>query len=63
MGDFNSNNSHLANTVRGFKIVSDRVPSEFKHWRKQNYLVFSINRRGVYAIMKWQPGPTTAIGD
>ena len=60
MGDVSNDSSNLANTVRGLKIFSGRVPSEFKDWRKQNCLVLSINRRDVFAIMKGQPRPTTA---
>ena len=36
MRDFNINNSNLANTVRGLKIVSGRVPSTFNDWQNQN---------------------------
>ena len=61
MGDpNNSNTSNLANAVKGLKIFSGRVPSEFEDWREQNCLVLSINRRDVYAIKKGQPRPTTA---
>ena len=28
----NSNNINLANTVKGFKVFSGRVPSEFNDW-------------------------------
>ena len=63
MGDSNnSNTSKLANTVKGLKIFSGRVPSAFKDWREQNCLVLSINRRDVYAIMKGQPRPTSTTG-
>ena len=47
---------------QGFKTFSGRVPSEFNDWRKQNYIMRSINRRDAYSIMKGQPAPTTTAG-
>ena len=60
MGDFDSNNSNLANTVGGLKSYNGRVLTELKNWRKRNFSVLRINRRDAYAIINGQSRPTTA---
>ena len=47
-----SSNS-LANTFKGLKLkFSGEDPATFKDWRKETFLILSINRKDVVGIMK-----------